>query len=158
MFNKTVNDLLKIVCFHLLFCVPNAAYDYSCCRFRCLVVGSTWQPDPCRTCTCKNEIGSVDCNTKMCAAVDCEQGYHLVYVEGECCPMCGKYANHLCCIVLGAFLNQRNSWLFQFIWICHTVSIENYFSWPVTICTSTTLAFDINGCMLHIECERLFFV
>lgn len=64
--------------------------------FSCLEVGATWESNPCETCTCKNELGSVDCVIQSCAQEVCEDGFHLINVEGQCCPVCGEWNVYKC--------------------------------------------------------------
>ena len=70
--------------------------QHFCFGFRCMDVGSSWETSPCDTCRCTSEKGSVDCVHENCASDSCENGYHLVYLEGQCCPVCGKNENCTC--------------------------------------------------------------
>ncbi|XP_057325268.1 hemocytin-like isoform X2 [Microplitis mediator] len=51
--------------------------------------GDVWQPDPCITCSCKNQI--INCNETKCSTLEtvCLENYTLLKVPGtekECCP------------------------------------------------------------------------
>nr|XP_039273324.1 mucin-5AC-like isoform X1 [Styela clava] len=57
----------------------------------CVDVGAKWEPNPCETCTCTNELGSTSCVQQICPEILCEPGFRLTTVEGECCPVCDKH-------------------------------------------------------------------